>query len=84
MYISKLLGKQEQLLGASSKNYSMQEGKLSQSQGTSQQRHWQDVLTPQQIRGFAVGEFAGKVVESDTAFSHTKIDFFRNYSITCV
>jgi len=51
----------------------MQEGKLSQSQGTSQQRHWQEVLTPQQIMGFAVGAFTGKVAESDTAFFHAQM-----------
>jgi type IV secretory pathway TraG/TraD family ATPase VirD4 len=73
MYISKLLGKQEQLLDTSSENYSMQKGKVSESQGTSQQRHWQDVLTPQQIMGFAVGEFTGKVAESDTAFFHAQM-----------
>lgn len=79
MYISKLLGKQEQLLDTSSENYSMQEGKLSQSQGTSQQRHWQEVLTPQQIMGFEVGEFTGKVAESNTAFFHTKMKHVSSY-----
>jgi hypothetical protein len=73
MYVSKLLGKQEQLIGTASENYSMQDGKVSESHGTSQQRHLKDVLTPQQIMGFKVGEFAGKVAESDEAFFHLQM-----------
>jgi hypothetical protein len=51
----------------------MQDGKVSESHGTSQQRHLKDVLTPQQIMGFKVGEFAGKVAESDEAFFHLQM-----------
>jgi hypothetical protein len=79
IYISKLLGKQEQLIGMASENYSMQEGKVSESHGTSQQRQLKDVLTPQQIMGFRVGEFAGKVAESDTAFFHLQMKPVSSY-----
>ena len=72
-YISKLLGKREQFIGTSSESYSSQEGKLSESQSMSQHRHLEDVLTPQQIMGFKVGEFAGKVAESDEAFFHVQM-----------
>jgi hypothetical protein len=51
----------------------MQDGKVSESHGTSQQRHLKDVLTPQQIMGFQVGEFAGKVAESDETFFHVQM-----------
>jgi len=73
MYISKLLGKREQFKASSSESYSSQEGRLSESQSISQQRHLEDVLTPQQVMGFRVGEFTGKVAESDEAFFHLQM-----------
>ena len=72
-FASRLMGKGPQEVASFSASMSVQEGKVSESQGKSAQQQDKEVLSAQAFMAFEVGEFAGKVAESDATFFHTKL-----------
>ena len=65
---SALMGKAWEKVAAASSSTSLQEGRLSETQGESLQEREKEVLKAQAFMRFRVGEFAGKVPESDGTF----------------
>ena len=52
---------------------------LTETQGASEHLQERRLLPPQALMGFAPGEFAGKVAESNTPFFHTQLKPVASY-----
>ena len=68
-----MMGKQAMPVGSSSESVNVQEGKVSETRGHSEYPQEKEVLPPQAFMQFKVGEFAGKVSESNATFFHAHL-----------
>jgi len=73
VYGSELLGKTDKPLSSSSRSSSSHEQGMSDTHSVSEQLQERPLLPPQAFMGFAPGEFAGKVAESDSPFFHKRL-----------